>query len=124
MSTTLSNGYKKPQTDDTGDIWFPNLEDNWQRVNDHKHDGADSERLTPITQAIASANWVDQGNDTFSQVIDVTSADSSLTYDAIGIEFRLSNGDAIYPTVSKTSSTTYTIFINDNTQALTAVYTH
>ena len=126
MAKTLSNGYIKPVTDDTGDTYFVNLEDNIQTVNDHDHTGGakGGKLMTPTTQTIASGSWVDQGNDTFSQVIDVTSANSNFTVDAIGMEFRLSNGDVIYPTVNKTSSTTYTIFINDSSQALTALYTH
>jgi len=123
MSKTLSNGYKKPEDDDSGDSWFQDLEDNWQRANDHKHDGADSELLTPTTQTISSGNWDDDGNDTHSQTIDVTDANSAFTFDALGMEFRLSSGTIIYPTVEKVTSTTYKIFINDNTQTLTAIYT-
>lgn len=38
----LSYGYKKPQDGDTGDVFFPAIEDNIQRVNDHTHDGVNS----------------------------------------------------------------------------------
>ena len=38
----LSNGYKLPETGDFGDVWFPALEDNIQRINTHNHDGTDS----------------------------------------------------------------------------------
>lgn len=124
MSTTTSNGYKKPEIDDTGDTWFPNLEDNIDRVNSHDHDGANSELLTPTTQTISSGSWTDIGNDTYSQVIDVTDANANFTYDAIGIQFRLSNGDLVYPVVEKTTATTYTVFTNDSSQTYTAVYTH
>lgn len=123
MSKTLSNGYKKPETDDTGDTWFSDLEDNIQRLNDHSHNGTDSELITPTTQSIASGSWVSQGNNTYSQVIDVTSANSAFTYDTVSMEFRLSNGDVFYPTVEKESPTTYTIYINDNSETLTAIYT-
>ena len=126
MAKTLSNGYIKPETDDTGDTYFSNLEDNIQTVNDHDHTGGakGGQLLTPTTQTISSGSWTDAGNDTFTQTIDVTSANAAFTYDALGIEFRLSDGTAIYPTVTKLSSTTYSISINDNTQSLTAIYTH
>ena len=43
MAITLSNGYIKPEDGDTGAVWFDALEDNIQRVNDHNHDGSNSE---------------------------------------------------------------------------------
>lgn len=42
---TLSKGFKLPETGDFGDVWFPALEDNIQQLNDHKHDGLDSEKI-------------------------------------------------------------------------------
>lgn len=41
----LTNGYKLPETGDFGDVWFPAIEDNIQRLNDHTHDGTNSEKL-------------------------------------------------------------------------------
>lgn len=64
---TLSNGYKLPQTGDFGDVWFPALEDNLQQLNDHNHDGVNSEKLVSsdlqvslVTALVGS--FVDQGN--------------------------------------------------------------
>jgi len=122
MATTLTNAFVKPAQDDTGDTFYETQADNVQRTNDHNHNGTNSELLTPTTQSIASGSWTAEGDDTFSQTIDVTSANSAFTYDAIGLEFRLSNGTVIYPTIEKVTSTTYKIFINDNTQTVTAVY--
>lgn len=38
----LSYGYKKPVNGDTGDVFFPALEENIQKQNDHTHDGVNS----------------------------------------------------------------------------------
>lgn len=115
---------KIPETDDTGDLWFPAIEDNFSQLDAHSHNGTDSARLTPITQVISSGSWASEGNSTWSQTITITSANASLTVDGTSMEFRLSNGSIIYPTVEKVTSTTYKIYINDNTQSLTALYTH
>lgn len=58
----LSNGYKLPETGDFGDVWFPALEDNIQRVNDHTHDGSNSNKLpatslTGVIQTISSGSF-------------------------------------------------------------------
>lgn len=53
---TLSNGYKLPEDGDLGDIWFDALEDNIQRLNDHSHNGVDSEKLDSSSiEALSSA---------------------------------------------------------------------
>ena len=121
---TLTYGLKLPETDDTGDLWFAALEDNITALDAHTHDGTTSPRLTPITQTISSASWASEGNSTWSQTVTITSANASLTVDGTSMEFRLSNGTIIYPTVEKVTATTYKIYINDNTQTLTALYTH
>ena len=45
---TLSNGYQLPEDGDRGNVFWDGLEGNIQRLNDHKHDGADSEKLSTI----------------------------------------------------------------------------
>jgi len=44
----LSKGYKKPETGDFGDVWFPALEYNTERVNSHTHNGLDGEKISGI----------------------------------------------------------------------------
>ena len=44
---TLTYGFKKPQVTDKGPVVFPALEANWQQVNDHNHDGANSALISP-----------------------------------------------------------------------------
>ena len=41
----LSYGFKKPELKDLGPVVFPALEDNWQQVNDHDHDGLNSAKI-------------------------------------------------------------------------------
>ena len=50
----LSNGYKLPEDGDFGDVWFPAIEDNIQRLNDHDHDGLNSNKLE--SKNIAATN--------------------------------------------------------------------
>jgi len=45
---TLSKGYKLPQTGDFGTDWFPALEDDIQQLNDHAHNGIDSELISSL----------------------------------------------------------------------------
>lgn len=51
----LTNGYQLPEDGDLGDIWFDALEANIQRLNDHKHNGLDSAKLsTSSIEALSS----------------------------------------------------------------------
>jgi len=54
----LSNGYKRPETGDLGDVWFPALEDNITRLNSHNHDGSNSEKLTSSSIDVVTDNVV------------------------------------------------------------------
>lgn len=51
----LSKGYKLPETGEFGDVWFPALEDNIERVNLHNHDGVNSEKISGISLIASSA---------------------------------------------------------------------
>lgn len=121
MSTTTSYGYTKPQTDDTGDVFFPAMATNIQQLNDHTHAGVDSAILPAKTQSISSGSWVAVSGQTgtYSQTVTMT---TGWTYDAVSMEFRLSTGEVIYPTVTRAGSGSYVVYINDNTQNLTAIY--
>lgn len=125
---TLSNGYKLPEDGDRGSTFFPALEDNIQRLNDHTHDGNDSERLTALsfdttTQSILSASWTPVSGGLYKQTITLP---GSLQVDNITMEFFIASGSfinhKIYPNVEKISSTQYDIFVNDNTIDLLAKY--
>lgn len=118
---TLSYGYKKPQNPDTGDIFFPALEDNWQRVNDHNHDGSNSAPLAITNQQILPGAWVAApiGGGMYRQVVTLP---GTRQYDTTEYQFRLSNGARVYPNVEKVSANSYYIYTNDNTQTYVAFY--
>lgn len=124
MGTTLSHGVYKPATPDTGDVWFPAMANNMQILNDHTHNGVDSSLMIGLfTQSILSANWGAAVNGTYTQTITLPIVNTvQLLYDSLQIEFRLSTGEIIYPSITRVSSTSYSVSTNDNTQTYTAFY--
>lgn len=86
---TLSNGYKLPQDGDLGDVWFDALEDNITRVNDHSHNGADSEKLT-ADAVLAYTDTIANGDFTLDvDVYKVTKTlPATMLVDTTTIEFR------------------------------------
>lgn len=117
---TLSYGFNKPQTNDRGVIVFPALEENWQLVNDHDHDGVNSK---PINSAflektnvtILSSNWTLDAGGHYTQTITLPLA---LQVDEVIFTFRLTTGEQVYPTVSKAADTQITLEFDDPTQSL------
>lgn len=126
MATTLSNGYVKPQSGDLGSVFWPALEDNIQQLNDHTHDGVDSEKLTAlssdaVSQTLSSGSWSLVANGIYRQLGTVP---SGMTVDLCSVSFRHgTSGDYLYLHVTKASSTTYYVYINDNSIDVKAVYT-
>ncbi len=126
MATTLSYGYVKPQTGDKGSVFFPALEDNIDRLNDHNHNGTNSTRLSAtsidaVSQNISSASWASQGGGMYRQTVTMS---AGVTFDTHAIQFRNSStGEIMYLQAVKVTSTTYYVYINDNTIDLKAVYT-
>lgn len=119
---TLSHGFKKPQNGiDSGSTWFPAMETNAQLLNDHTHNLTDSAQLAVTAQSILAANWVaaSVGGGLYQQTITMP---AGFLYDVTDIRFRVSTGEIFVPTVIRASSTTYQIFINDNSLAVTAFY--
>ncbi|MBX3017981.1 MAG: hypothetical protein KF767_08835 [Bdellovibrionaceae bacterium] len=128
MSITLSKGVKKPETGDR-DFWN-DLEDNAQLQNDHNHDGVNSEKISPgdldkTVQDIAQVSWVAVSGEpgTYKQTITVPAGH---TLANVQMKFFVNGGGEdgfeVHPTIRKASSTTFDIFINDNSVALKAVY--
>lgn len=129
MSTTLSKGYKNPDTGDRGTSWFADLNFNIVRVNAHSHDGSDSEfilakNITKASATISSASWgADLGGSSYKQTITLP---NGYTFDNTLMKFFLSggtdDGHIIYPTIVKISSTTFDVYINDNSQTVKVLY--
>lgn len=124
MSTTLSYGYIQPQNGDRGSVWFAALNANITQLNGHAHNGTDSALLTTqstvVTTQTIVAPWTSIGGGNYQKTVTMP---GTLTFDAVGIEFRLSTGEMIYPSVVKASANTYTIILNSNLLSLIAVYT-
>lgn len=121
---TLTYGYKKPETNDRGSVVFPAMEDNITRLNGHNHDGSNSAQLpatsmVATTQTILAADWVDQTNGMYRQLVTLP---AGFTYDTVSVNVRLTSGHYIYPTIEKVSATTMYVYINDNSLDLKLVY--
>jgi len=122
-------GYKIPQTGDR-DFWSY-LTFNWLRASAHSHDGVDSELLSPKnfskgTAAIAAANWssVSGQAGTYKQTLTVP---AGYDVDKMQVKFYISTagpqaGHEVLLSVRKVTSSTYDVFINDNTLDLVAIY--
>ncbi len=129
MSTTLSYGWIKPQTGDRGSTFFPQLEANIQKDNDHTHNGTNSAFLSPsafsvtgFTSTIASGSWaaVSGKSGLYEQTVTVPAAVTEVNnYD---IHIYNSSGHRLDLTIERQSATTYKVYINDNSLTLTAVY--
>lgn len=125
---TLTKGYKKPQSGDPGSVWQAGMETNIQQLNDHTHDGVDSQRLssaaitaeTVSILAAASGGWVSAGNGNYYKDITMPAALLTSEYD---IAFRnQADGAKLNLGMTVLSSTTYRVFANDNTLDLTVFY--
>ena len=111
----LSNGFKLPETGDFGDVWFPALEDNTQQLNDHVHNGTDSEQI-PSTNIAASVvtvlagSFANQGDGYWRATVTVP---NSGTVDNHGIVVKdPTTKDQIYLRMAKPSATQVYIYTN------------
>lgn len=127
-STTLSRGYKSPNSPDTGAIFFPDITTDIQQMNDHTHNGADGAPMGKV-QTVSSGSWgTADSNGRYSQVITLpTYTNGAISYqlkfDEVQIDLRLaSTQEAVYGKIVKASTNSYTVYTNDNTVSFTAVY--
>lgn len=122
---TLSNGFKLPDSGDQGPVVFPALEGNIQQLNDHTHNGTNSEKLSgtsiePTAATILLANWVQIGTTgRFKQTVTVP---ANITVDTATMQFRLPTGHMIFPTVEKVTATTYDVYTIDSSVDFTVLY--
>lgn len=118
---TLTYGYKKPQLDDTGDVFFPAMEGNIQQLNDHVHDGVTSAILPTANASIAHGAWTAVGGfpGLYTQVVALP---TGRLYDTTQFTIRDSSGNVTNNQITKASASTYNIFTNDNTQDLLVQY--
>lgn len=124
MSTTLSKGYKLPETGDRG--FWTDLEFDIERLNAHDHDGVDSSlisayNLDKSSQTLLAASWVAVSGEagTFKQTVTLPAGNAMAT---VLPRFLTATGDDLLLSVRKVSANSYDVFINDNTQTLTVIY--
>ena len=121
----LSNGFKLPEENDKGSVFFPALEDNIQQLNDHTHNGANSNKLalTAIvtqSQTVTAAGWASVATDKYRQQV---SMPLNLSYDDVTITFRDSTtGAVLHLSHAKVSSTSFEVFTYDPTLELKVIY--
>lgn len=112
----LSNGYKLPETGDFGDVWFPALEDNIQRINDHTHNGTDSEKITTIStesvvQTISSGDFAPSGDEFVAA--NITLAGGAVDVDKKTVQFRdPTTKEPVYLRYEKASQTEIDVYTN------------
>ena len=118
---TLSYGYKLPANPDTGDQFFPAMEFNIQRLNDHTHNGVNSAPIASTQQSVLAASWAAApiGGGLYRQLVTMP---VGFSYDTTNIWFKISTGEFVYPTVERVSASTYYIYTNDNTLTYVANY--
>jgi len=121
---TLSNGYQKPETGDRGNVFFPALEGNIQRVNDHTHDGNNSEKLdaqavNALSGTIIPGDWTTVvAGQQFRAVVTMP---GSLEFDTTHISLRLNN-ITLFSKVEKITNNTFYVYTNDNSTTVTVIY--
>lgn len=122
---TLSNGYLLPETGDRGNTFFPALESNIQRVNDHSHNGSDSEKLTPEsflgitdTTSLVPANWILQPNGLYRAPVTMP---GNKLFDSTTISLRLNN-KPVYGDIEKITANTFYVYVNKPTISVTVLY--
>jgi hypothetical protein len=109
---TLTYGFEKATLPTTADVWMPAFERNWQKVNDHTHNGVNSAQIANTTATVSSASWgSDLGGGRYRQLITLP---GTMQFDSTRIEVRRSTGQMAYPTIEKVSATTFYIYTNDN----------
>lgn len=111
----LSKGYKKPETGDFGDIWFPALEDNIDLGNSHSHNGVDGEKISGInlassTLTVLAASFADQGDGYWRATITVPSGGLVDNY-VVAVKDPTTK-DPINLKMEKLSSTQFYLYTN------------
>lgn len=129
---TLSNGVKKPENGDKGSTVFSALNGNADILNDHTHNGTNSElipfaniaesRYSDSKVNLPTASWV-AGARGFSQTV---TCPGTITLDKVDLRFRVRAGSLqhqwVYPTVEPTSLTSFVVIVNDSSLDLECLF--
>lgn len=121
---TLSYGYKQPENNDRGSVWFPAINANITQLNAHSHNGTDSALIgaANIQQGavtILAASWTSDGTGRYKQTVTVP---TGFDMDDFTITVRISGSHIIYPSIERLSSTSFRIYTLDNTLTYIATF--
>ena len=125
MGTTLTYGIYKPEDGDKGKPLFEKLEENWEQVDGHNHDGVNSPKLPSsslqhTSQNITSVAWVSQPNGMYRQLV---SAVGGIVFVGFELVFRnTANGDRLYLDTEKVAASQFYVYSNDNSIDVTIYY--
>lgn len=123
---TLSNGVKKPEDGDSGNVWSDGLEENAEILND-LITTVDDLTIADITRpktVLDSASWVVAAEATgYKQIVLMP---LTVSLDKVDMRFRITSGPKtnrfIHPTILPTSLTTFEIIVNDSTLNIEILY--
>lgn len=125
MQQTL-NGVFIPENDDTGNVFFPRLEDNARTLDAliTKVDGLKSSDITKSLVDLDKANWTpDPDGKGYKQIV---SMPSGLSFEKSAPRFMIASGPDIftpvYLTVKPLSLNSFEIICNDSTLDLKVMY--
>lgn len=120
----LSYGYKKPVTGDRGSVWFPALEFDIQRLNDHTHNGTnsallDSQSVNAISQDLA-VSWTLVDTAKYRQTVTMP---GTLQFNTTDISFRkTSDKSLLYLSAVRVGVNSFYVYTMDPTLDVTVIY--
>ena len=125
-------GYQIPDTGDKAkgtDGWMAAIVFNFNRLDDHNHDGINSALIpssafATYTSSILAANWVSNGSG-YKQTITVPGDITEINNFTVKFVFTAPVGQVgqVAPlNYKRLTATTYEVYCSDNTAAFTAYY--
>lgn len=127
MATELTTGMKleKPDAGDNGYVWFPVLERNIDKINDHAHSGTDASKIRSTNILAEKVNlndialWTADGVGRFYKEITIP---NNANYADVFVMVKNAAGDQMFLDVKAVSGNTKKcrIYSNDSTLSATA----
>jgi len=110
VQKTTGNELLIPESGDDAATFIPAIKSNFEKLNEPK---------AAIPASTPGTGWTDNGDDTHTKSITLP---AGFTMDTTLIQVRQSSsGDMIYPTIEKTSTTTFDV-TNNAAEALIFLY--